>query len=59
MKDEILTVNEIAEEYKITTRTVVNWYTLKGLPYQKIGRMVRIKRSDLIAFIEGGKAWMN
>ena len=56
MKDEILTASEIAEEYKITTRTVINWYTHRGLPYKKIGRMVRIKRSDLEEFISNGKA---
>ena len=56
MIDEILTVNEIATEYKITTRTVVNWYTHKGLTYEKIGRMIRIKRSDLKEFISNGKA---
>ncbi len=56
MNDEILTVGEIAEEYKVTTRTVINWYLHRGLAYFKIGRMVRIKRSDLDRFISEGKA---
>lgn len=55
MEDEKLTVKEIATEYKITTRTVSNWME-RGLPYIKIGRMVRILRSELIKFIEEGNA---
>ena len=53
--DEYLTVAEIAQEFKITKKTVYEWFK-RGLVIIKIGRMTRVKRSDLNNFISGGKA---
>ena len=52
---ELLTVKDVMSEYSIGIATVYNWFK-RGLVKTKIGRMTRIKRSDLDAFIEGGKA---
>lgn len=55
MIDENMTIKEVAQEYKITSKTVYEWIK-RGLPMFKIGRMTRIKRSDLIKFISKGDA---
>lgn len=55
MDDEKLTIAEIATEFKTTPKTVNEWFK-RGLPKIKIGRMVRVLRSDLNNFIAGGQA---
>jgi excisionase family DNA binding protein len=55
MIDEKMTIKEVAQEYKITEKTVYEWFK-RGLQFIKIGRMTRIKRSDLEEFISNGKA---
>jgi len=55
MIKELMTVKDVMAEYSIGIATVYNWFN-RGLPKVKIGRMTRIKRSELIKFIEDGKA---
>lgn len=55
MIDEKLTKAMIVEEFNVHINTVDNWIE-RGLPILKIGRLVRIKRSDLEEFIKSGKA---
>ncbi len=55
MIDEKLTVKMVAEEFNIHEKTVYKWFE-RGLQFIKIGRMTRIKRSDLEEFISNGKA---
>ena len=55
MIDEKLTKAMIAEEYHVHLQTVNAWIR-RGLPILKIGKAVRIKRSDLENFITEGKA---
>jgi excisionase family DNA binding protein len=52
-EDELLTVDEVAELLKVTTRTVRNLIHEQGLPAKRIGRsrMVRIYRSDVAALL--------
>lgn len=45
--DELLTVGEVAGELKIAKPTISGYIHRGILPYIKIGRHVRIKRSDL------------
>ena len=47
-----LTRSDIAEELNVSCRTVSGWMR-SGLRYSKVGRLVRVKRSDLDAFLEG------
>lgn len=53
-KPDFLTRKEAAEYLGITTRTLAVWACVKryNLPYVKIGRLVKYRRSDLDIFIE-------
>jgi len=56
MEDEMLTVQEIAQQMKVSERTVRNWIEKDGLVAFPIGkRGYRVARSDLNAFIERRK----
>lgn len=53
-KHELLTRQEAAEYLGITSRTLAVWACVKryNLPYVKIGRLVKYRRSDLDIFIK-------
>ena len=52
-KSDLLTRKEAAEYLGITSRTLAVWACVKRyhLPYVKIGRLVKYRRSDLENFI--------
>lgn len=52
--DEFLTVAEIAQTLKLNQQTVRNWIDKGTLPAFRIGRRVRIARSDFERFVDGG-----
>lgn len=57
MQDEFLTVAEIAETLKLNPQTIRNWIDQGDLPAVRVGkRRVRIKRTDLDAFIASGSS---
>src|ERR1700751_2059991 len=45
-EEEFLTVAEVAEMLKLNQQTVRNWIDHGSLPALRVGRRVRIKRSD-------------
>jgi excisionase family DNA binding protein len=45
--DEYLTVKEIAEHLKLNQQTLRNWIDAGSLPAVRIGRRVRVRRTDL------------
>lgn len=53
-EDKLLTENQTADLMTIQPQTLSVWRTTKryDLPYVKIGRAVRHRRSDVMAFIE-------
>ncbi len=53
-RTDLLTRKQAAEYLGITPRTLAVWACVKryGLPYVKIGRLVKYRRSDLDSFIE-------
>ena len=53
--DEFLTVAEIAQILKLNQQTVRNWIENGTLPALRVGRRVRVRRSDFDAFVEGGR----
>ncbi len=57
MEDEMLTVQQVAQQMKVSERTVINWIEMEdGLPAFPIGkRGYRISKSDLQAFIDKRK----
>ena len=52
--EEFLTVAEVAELLKLNQQTVRNWIDQGSLPALKVGRRVRIRRSDLERVLEDG-----
>ena len=54
-RDEtFLTVAEVAEMLKLNQQTVRNWIDQGALPAVRVGRRVRIKRSDLDQILDAG-----
>ena len=47
LEDPFLTVAEVAEMLKLNQQTVRNWIDQGSLPAFRVGRRVRIRRSDL------------
>jgi excisionase family DNA binding protein len=50
--DAFLTVAEVAEVLKLNQQTVRNWIDQGSLPAIRVGRRVRIKRSDFERLLE-------
>jgi excisionase family DNA binding protein len=56
MPDEIYTVQEVAQQMKVSERTVRNWIEKEGLPAFPIGkRGYRIAKNDLDEWVEARK----
>jgi excisionase family DNA binding protein len=53
--DEFLTVAEIARILKLNQQTVRNWIDQGTLPALRVGRRVRVRRSDFNALAERGR----
>jgi excisionase family DNA binding protein len=52
--EEFLTVAEVATMLKLNQQTVRNWIDQGSLPALRVGRRVRIRRSDLDRKLEEG-----
>lgn len=52
--DSFLTVAEVAEMLKLNQQTVRNWIDQGSLPAVRVGRRVRIRRSDLDRILAEG-----
>jgi excisionase family DNA binding protein len=53
-EESLLTVAEVAELLRLNQQTVRNWIDAGSLPAIRVGRRVRIKRSDLNRILESG-----
>lgn len=53
-EESFLTVAEVAELLKLNQQTVRNWIDQGSLPAVRVGRRVRIKRSDLQRILDTG-----
>ena len=54
LDDEFLTVAEVAERLKLNQQTVRNWIDQGSLPALRVGRRVRIRRSDYERLVTDG-----
>jgi excisionase family DNA binding protein len=52
VEESYLTVAEVAEKLQLNQQTVRNWIDQGSLPALRIGRRVRIKRSDFERILE-------
>jgi excisionase family DNA binding protein len=53
-EESFLPVAEVAEMLRLNQQTVRNWIDAGSLPALRVGRRVRIKRSDLERILEDG-----
>ncbi len=56
MEDRWLSVEEIAAYLGVQRDTVYKWKRLKGMPHQKIGRLVKFRKAVIDKWVESGKA---
>jgi excisionase family DNA binding protein len=54
LEESFLTVAEVAEILKLNQQTVRNWIDQGSLPALRVGRRVRIKRSDFERVLADG-----
>jgi excisionase family DNA binding protein len=52
--ESFLTVADVADWFKVNQQTVRNWIDQGRLPAVRVGRRVRIRRSDFDRILEGG-----
>ena len=52
--DSFLTVSEVAEALRLNPQTVRNWIDQGSLPALRVGRRVRIRRSDFERLLQEG-----
>lgn len=52
---ELLTRKELAEELKVTERTIDIWRASKGLPFIKMGALVRFERERVLEWLRNAK----
>ena len=50
--DILLTVKEVAAQCPVSVRTVQRWIVAGELPALRLGRSVRLRRVDLVAFFK-------
>lgn len=56
MKDKLLTPEELANLIGIPTATLAQWrYRKCGIPYLRIGRLVRYSEADVESFLQRSK----
>jgi excisionase family DNA binding protein len=51
---DLITPREVARSLSVAEETLASWRSRKKphLPFLKVGRLVRYRRSDLVAFVE-------
>ena len=52
LDEQLLTKNQLAAFFQVTTRTIEAWMSADRLSYLKIGRTVRFRMVDVIAHLE-------
>ena len=52
LKDEYYTINEVADKLKVAYLTVYRWIQTKKLNANKAGKQYRIRKNELLKFIE-------
>ncbi len=51
-ESEYLTKIEVAQLFKLSTRTIDSWIAQGRLPYYRIGRTIRFRRSDIREYLD-------
>ncbi len=51
-ESEYLTKIEVAQLFQLSTRTIDSWIAQGRLPYYRIGRTIRFRRSDIREYLD-------
>ncbi|MFC2048689.1 helix-turn-helix domain-containing protein [Elusimicrobiota bacterium] len=57
--NEIFTADELADYLRIKKNTIYIWVSQKRIPYTKIGRCTRFKRSEIDRWIKENEVYEN
>lgn len=60
--DNLMDVFELAAYLNVAEKTVRDWKLKKKIPFQKVGRLVRFRRSAIEKWLssqEGGHSWQS
>jgi excisionase family DNA binding protein len=52
---QLYTIAQVAELLGLSTRTIYRWIKAGRLPIVRLGRRVRIRHGDVVAFIEANQ----
>jgi len=52
LTDRLLTAAELAESLALSTSTVLDWFEAGRVPGFKLGRVVRFRESEVLAWLE-------
>jgi excisionase family DNA binding protein len=52
VSDRLLTAADLAERLALSTSTVLDWFEAGKLPGFKLGRVVRFRESEVLAWLE-------
>jgi excisionase family DNA binding protein len=52
LRDDLLTVSQVAEYCLVCERTVRRWIKAGELPALRLGRQLRIRDADLVRFLD-------
>ncbi|MDO4608884.1 MAG: helix-turn-helix domain-containing protein [Clostridia bacterium] len=53
--EKIYSCEQVAERYGVAVSTVWEWIRNKKLPAVKVGKLYRVKESDLVSFEQNNK----
>lgn len=53
--EDVLTTEEAADLLRVSTKTILGLVSRGTLPGRKVGRAWRFLRSDLVAYVHGGR----
>lgn len=56
MADDLLTTEEVADLLRVSRQTLWRWRKDGTLPARKVGALVRYRRSDVDALLDGDAA---
>ena len=52
MMTDMMTIRDVAQQMKVSPRTVQRWIRRGLLPAVRVGKVVRIRQEDLLGFLE-------
>ena len=55
--DDLFTAEQVAAILQLSPKTIKDWLRAGKLPGCKIGRVWRVRKEDLEAFIQGARTW--